>query len=155
MNASYFVESLSDGRLRIADQVDYLFGAGWILPGVILIAFFLYRAVRLKSTGPVVGALLCSSLLFVGARVMSTSSLVLDRGADSAVFHNTAFLGHRNFTVPLSTIHHAEVQSGSHDDHIEVVLKNGDMIPFGDSDQKQGKGRAAHAINTYIGYAEP
>ena len=151
VQASYFAESLADGRLRIGDQPDVLFGALFAIPALVGMAFFAYRAYRAHSGYPLIGALFCSIFLFAGMRVMSTCDLVLDRSADLAKFHNTTFLGHDDFTLPLSSIDHAEVQSGSHDSHIQVVLKNGDAITFGDSDQKPGKGRAAHALNEYIG----
>lgn len=151
MSASYVAESFADGRLRIADQADILFGAMWIVPGIALIAFFLYRAFRAKSVGPAVGALICCSLLLVGARVMKTSNLVLDKSNNTAQFHDSTFWGHDDFSLPLDSIDYAEVRSGNTSSRLMVVLKNGDGIQLGDTDQKIGKGRAAHAINAYIG----
>ena len=151
MQASYVAETLADGRLRVSDQASVLFGVLFAVPGLLGMGFFVYRAFRARVPNPLIGALLCSLFLLAGVRVMSTSSLLLDRGTDKADFHNTKFVGHDDFTLPLSSIDHAEVQSGSHDSHLVLILKNGDRITLGDNDQKPGKGRAAHAINQYIG----
>jgi hypothetical protein len=98
--------------------------------------------------------LFCFMFIYASVLVTRTSSLVLDRSNDTAVFHSATFWGHDDFTIPLSSIDHAEVQLAPGDSCFDVVLKNGDVIELSAYDQKPGKGRAAHAVNEYIGREE-
>ncbi len=153
MIASYVVESLADGRLRVFEQTEYLFALGFGIPAAIGMTFFIYRAFRSRSGYPLIGALLCCAFLLAGLRGMNTGSLVLDRAGNLASFHEPTMLWHNDFTVPLNQVHYAEVRGGAHSDYVVVVMKNGDGLRFSDSNQQDGKGRAAHAINEYVGYS--
>jgi hypothetical protein len=153
MISSYLVQELSGDRLLIAAQPDYLFAALFAVPAMTMAVVFLYRAFRARSFYPLIGILIfCCPFLFAGTFGLKAGSLTLDRNHNIAIFHATTFFGYDNFTIPLDQIHYAEVRGGGQADYILVVLNNGDEVSFTDANQDSGKGRAAHAINQYIGY---
>lgn len=154
MLAGYVVEQFADGSLKVWEQPSYLFGAIFVLPGLAGVAFMVYRAIRSRSAVPLVGILFFAFFIFGGLRAMNTGSLTLDRSRNLASFHDPSWLWHDDYSVRLDEIHYADIRTGSHDSALVVVLNNGDRLQLGDMDQSTAKGRAAHAINQYIGYSE-
>jgi hypothetical protein len=65
--------------------------------------------------------------------------------------HQPSFFWHKDLTIPLDSIRYARLMPTRNGAWIALVLKNGDMLSFEDSNDKGGKGRAAEAINEYIG----
>jgi len=154
MLAGYVVERAADGSLKVWEQPSYLFGAIFVLPGLAGVAFSVYRAIRIRNPGPLIGILFFCFFIFGGLRAMNTGSLTLDRSRNLASFHDPSWLWHDDFSVPLDRVHYADLRTGSHDSALIVILNNGDRLQLGDMDQATGKGRAAHAINEYIGYTD-
>ncbi|GGG97244.1 hypothetical protein [Silvibacterium dinghuense] len=149
----YLVQALSGGGLLITEQPAYLFGACFAVPAMLSALFFLYRAVRARSFYPLLGILVfCAPFFCASVLVTKAGSLTLDRSSNTATFHVPKFFGYDTFTVPLDEIHFAEVRDRGQADYIRVVLKDGSGLSFSDANQDTGNGRAAHAINQYIGY---
>ena len=148
----YQITSLSGGRLQISEQPQFFSGFLFLLMGLIPSLFFIYRMVKSKSFFPAFGLLFGFVFLFGAVKFLSTGSLTLDRRHNTAEIYSPSWLWHRDFTIPLNSIHRAEIRSMRSTDYVVLILDDGSDLTFADSSQEDGKGQAVKAINGYIGY---
>lgn len=150
--APYAIAFLRRGQLLVAERPDYLFAALFGVPAIAGMVSVIRYAVLWRSLRALLGLSFCAPFRFAAWMGLNTGSLVLDGAPNAASSHATTQFGHDDFSVPLDQAHFARVRDPGRGDRIVVVLRNGDGLRFSDANHDPGTGRAAHAVNQYVGY---
>ncbi|WP_158819326.1 hypothetical protein [Granulicella sp. S156] len=151
-DSSYQVMHLTGGQLLINSPPDYGFALPFFVIGLGSAVFFLYRAYRGQTLWPLLGILIwCGPIFICMMMVLQSGSVTLDRGNDVAILHKPRFFWHYDVTIPLSSVHYAEIRSKRSSTYIALVLNGGGAVGFANSSDQDGQGQAAEAINRYIG----